>query len=209
MGSFDRLLEQIDAFIRKYYKNLMIRGVILFVGVFFLSFLFTTTLEFFGRFGSLTRGVLFFTFLFVNAGILIKYFIIPLMKLYSFGKRINRYQASEIIGSFFPTISDRLKNTLQLNDSLDSNEGNIELIRASVLQRSNSLNTVPFISAIDIRENKKYAKYLIPLFVVFIGIGIAAPSLFTQGSERVFNYSKEFKEKAPFNFVLKTKKLDI
>ena len=209
MGSFDRLLEQIDAFIRKYYKNLMVRGVILFVGVFFLSFLFTTTLEFFGRFGSLTRGVLFFAFLLVNAVILIKYFVIPLMKLYSFGKRINRYQASEIIGSFFPTISDRLKNTLQLNDSLDSNEGNIELIRASVLQRSNSLNTVPFISAIDIRENKKYAKYLIPLFIVFIGIGIAAPSLYTQGTERVFNYSKEFKEKAPFNFVLKTKKLEI
>ena len=34
MGSFDRLLEQIDAFIRKYYKNLMVRGVILFIGVF-------------------------------------------------------------------------------------------------------------------------------------------------------------------------------
>ncbi len=209
MGSFDRLLEQIDAFIRKYYKNLMIRGVILFIGVFFLSFLVTATLEYFGRFSSTTRAILFFTFLFINAGILIKYFIVPLMKLYSFGKRINRYQASEIIGSFFPSISDRLKNTLQLNDSLNSNEGNIELIRASVLQRSNSLNIVPFISAIDIKENKKYAKYLIPIFLVFIGIGIAAPSLFTQGTERVFNYSKEFKEKAPFQFILKSKDLEI
>ena len=209
MGSFDRLLEQIDAFIRKYYKNLMIRGVIFFIGVFFLSFLVTTTLEYFGRFSSTTRAILFFTFLFINAGILIKYFIVPLMKLYSFGKRINRYQASEIIGSFFPSISDRLKNTLQLNDSLNSNEGNIELIRASVLQRSNSLNIVPFISAIDIKENKKYAKYLIPIFLVFIGIGIAAPSLFTQGTERVFNYSKEFKEKAPFQFILKSKDLEI
>lgn len=209
MGSFDRLLEQIDAFIRKFYKNLMIRGVILFIGVFFLSFLVTTTLEYFGRFSSTTRAILFFTFLFINAGILIKYFIVPLMKLYSFGKRINRYQASEIIGSFFPSISDRLKNTLQLNDSLNSNEGNIELIRASVLQRSNSLNIVPFISAIDIKENKKYAKYLIPIFLVFIGIGIAAPSLFTQGTERVFNYSKEFKEKAPFQFILKSKDLEI
>ena len=114
MGSFDRLLEQIDAFIRKYYKNLMVRGVILFVGVFFLSFLFTTSLEFFGRFGSLTRGVLFFAFLFVNAVILIKYFVIPLMKLYSFGKRINRYQASEIIGSFFPGSSRQAPGALTL-----------------------------------------------------------------------------------------------
>ncbi len=209
MGSFDRLLEQIDAFIRKFYQNLMVKGLILFIGVFFLSFLVTTTLEYFGRFSSLTRGILFFAFIAINISILIKYFIIPLMRLYSLGKRINRYQASEIIGSFFPTISDRLKNTLQLNDSLDANEGNIELIRASVSQRSQTLNVVPFISAIDIKDNKKYAKFLIPLFLVFIVIGIASPSLFTQGSERVLNYSREYKEPAPFNFVLKTNNLEI
>lgn len=204
MGSFDRLLEQIDAFIRKFYKNLIIKGLILVVGIFLFSFLLTTTLEYFGRFGSVTRAILFFSFIGVNLTILVKYFIVPFLKLYSFGKRINRYQASEIIGSFFPTISDRLKNTLQLNENLETNEGNIELIRASVMQRSNSLNLLSFGKAIDIRENKKYAKYLIPLFLVFVVIGIASPSLFKQGSERVFNYSKEFKEIAPFKFILKS-----
>ena len=140
VNSFDRLLEQIDAFIRKYYKNQMIKGALLFVGVLLVSFLITTTLEYFGRFGSITRAILFFTFIGVNLFILGKFLIIPLMKLYSFGKRINRYQASEIIGTFFPTVSDRLKNTLQLNDALTNNEGNIELLRASVAQRSNTLD---------------------------------------------------------------------
>lgn len=209
MGSFDRLLEQIDAFIRKYYKNQMVKGGILFIAVFLLSFLLTTTLEYFGRFGSVTRAILFFTFLAVNLFILIKYIVLPIMKLYSFGQRINRYQASEIIGNFFPTISDRLKNTLQLNDDLQSNEGNIELIRASVMQRSNDLSVVPFSNAINIGENKRYAKYLIPLFLIFVVIGIAAPSLFTQGTERVVNYTKEYKELAPFSFVLKNKDLII
>jgi hypothetical protein len=209
MGSFDRLLEQIDAFIRKFYKNQMVKGVILFVGVFLFSFLLTTALEYFGRFGSFTRGVLFFTFIGVNLAILINYIVIPLMKLYSFGSRIDRYQASEIIGSFFPSISDRLKNTLQLNDSLNANEGNIELLRASVMQRANNLSVVPFATAIDLKENKKYAKYLIPLFLLIVVIGIAAPGLFTQGTERVVNYSKEFIPEAPFDFILNTDDLII
>jgi len=209
MNSFNQLIDQIDAFIRKYYKNLMLKGFLLFVGVLLLSFLVTTTLEYFGRFSTWVRAFLFFSFLFVNLSIFVWYFAIPLMKLFSFGKRINRYQAADIIGEFFPNISDRLKNTLQLKDNLESNEGNIELLRASVLQRSNELNIIPFASAIDFRSNSKYVKYLLPIFVVFIVIGIAAPSLFKQGTERVFNYDKEYKAPPPFKFLLKTSELTI
>jgi hypothetical protein len=207
MESFERLLEQIDNFIRKFYKNQMVKGLILFVGTFLLTFLVVTTLEYFGRFGSLTRAILFFTFVALNAAIFIKYILNPVLKLSAFGKRIDRYQASEIIGTFFPTISDRLKNTLQLQHDLELNEGNIELIRASVAQRSSNLSVIPFASAINMKENRKYAKYLIPLFLVIMAIGIASPSLFKQGTERVVNYSKEFKPEAPFQFYLQTQDL--
>ena len=113
MNSFSTLLLQIDSFIRKYYKNQLVKGLILLVGVFLLSFLFVTSLEFFGRFNSLVRAILFFTFLLLNSFILTFYVIIPLLKLFSFGKTISREQASTIIGDFFPEISDRLINTLQ------------------------------------------------------------------------------------------------
>jgi hypothetical protein len=202
MGSFDRLIEQIDAFIRKFYKNQMIKGVILFVAVFLLTFLMVTTLEYFGRFGHLTRAVLFFGFIGVNVYISVRYMIIPVLKLFSFGSRIDRFQASEIIGKFFPNVSDRLKNTLQLQQDLESQEGNLELIRASVQQRANSLSVVPFSDAIDIKENRKYAKYLIPLFLILFGLSIFAPSLLTQGTERVVNYDREYKPIAPFDFIL-------
>ena len=182
MGSFSQLIEQIDAFIRKYYKNMMLRGLILFVGVFLLSFLITTTLEYFGRFGNTVRAVMFFGFIGINILILVKYILIPLMKLYSFGNRIDSFQASDIIGSFFPSVSDRLRNTLQLQDNLDAQVGNIELIRASVAQRAASLSVVPFAAAIDLKENKKYAKYLIPIFLILLSIAIFVPSLITQGT---------------------------
>ena len=209
MNSFEILIEQIDAFIRKYYKNQMIKGVLLFMLVLLSSFLFTTSVEFYGRFASWFRAFLFFSFIGINSIILLYYFIRPMMKLYAFGKRINRYQAAEIIGSFFPEISDRLKNTLQLQDDLDMNEGNIELLRASIQQRADRLSSVSFTNAVDYGSNRKYAKYLIPLFVIFIAIGIAAPSLFLQGGERVFNYDKEYKDPPPFSYALKTKNLSI
>jgi hypothetical protein len=210
MSAFDKLLEQIDAFIRKYYKNEMIKGVLLFVVIFLVSFLFTTSLEYFGRFGSVFRGFLFFSFIVVNLFVLSKYIIIPVSKLFSLGKKIDRYQASEIIGKFFPTVSDRLLNTLQLNDSLNQNEGNFELIRASVSQRSSSLSVIPFSSAINIKENnKKYIKYLIPLFLLLFGLAVFLPHLLTQGTDRVVNYTQEFKPIAPFDFVLLNKILTV
>ena len=202
MVAFERLLEQIDAFIRKYYKNQMIKGLIWFVGIFLMSLLLTTTLEYFGRFGSITRGFLFFGFIALNGFVLVNFIIIPLLKLYSFGSRINRFQASEIIGRFFPKISDRLVNTLQLNEDLSHQEGNLELIRASVAQRSNDLSVVPFASAIDLNENKRYLKFVLPVVLLFLGIAVFVPSLLTEGSERVVNYNTVFVPKAPFEFEL-------
>ena len=56
MSSFDRLISQIDAFIRKFYKNQIIKGIILFVGVLLLTYLLVITLEFFGHFNSPTMS---------------------------------------------------------------------------------------------------------------------------------------------------------
>ncbi len=200
MSAFDRLLKQIDSFIRKYYKNEMIKGLILFVGVLLGSFLLVTILEYIGRFNSFVRGFLFFSFIGINLYIFIRYFLTSLLKLNSFGKRINRKQAAGIIGRFFPQISDRLVNTLQLNDS--GNDGNFELIRASVVQRSNKLSAFNFGEAVDFSENKRYVKWLIPIFALLLGIAVFVPGILTQGTERVVNFKEEFTPIAPFSFVL-------
>jgi len=207
--AFERLIDQIDLFIRKYYKNQMIRGIIWFASIFLLTFLFTTILEYFGRFGTAVRAVLFFSFVFINLFVLIQFIAIPLFKLYSFGRRIDRYQASEIIGRFFPNISDRLLNTLQLHDDLNHHLGNLELLRASVAQRSESLSVVSFSDAVNIRENIKYLKWFFPVFLLFLLIAVIFPSLFREGSKRVVNYSTVYVPDAPFSFHLQNFKKEI
>lgn len=200
MSAFDRLILQVDSFIRKFYKNQIIKGLLLFIGVLVLSYLCIITLEYFGRFNSYVRGVLFFSFIGVNTYIFSKYIVIPSMRLKSFGSRINRYQASGIIGKYFPDVSDRLLNTLQLNDQMDMNSADYELLNASVQQRSVAMNVVPFTDAININENKKYLPYLIPIVLILFLIGVFSPSMLTQGTERVVNFSQEYKAPAPFNF---------
>ena len=182
MGTFDALLNQVDAFIRKFYKNLMIKGALLFILIFLASFLLVVGLEYIGRFNSFVRGFLLFSFIGLNTYVLIRYIIIPLAKLFSFGKRIDRYQAAKIIGSFFPDISDKLLNTLQLRDAESANAGNIELLKASVEQNSKKLNSFQFTTAVDYGENKKYLRYVIPVVLTVVLLGVVIPKLFTDGS---------------------------
>jgi hypothetical protein len=201
MGSFDQLMAQIDAFIRKFYKNEMVKGGILVSGFLLLSFLLVIGFEYIGRFSSVVRAMLFFGFIAVNLFLIMRYFLIPLFKIFSFGKRINRYQASVIIGQFFPEISDRVLNTLQLHDATQNVDGNLELIRASINQRSKTLTAIPFSTGIDLKKNWKYVKFVAPVVVAFLAVLIFFPSIIKQGTTRVVNYDKQFKEEAPFQFL--------
>ncbi|MBL1281467.1 MAG: hypothetical protein COA33_014415 [Fluviicola sp.] len=200
MSAFDRLIEQVDTFIRKFYKNQIVKGLLLFIGVLLFSYLLVITLEYFGRFNSYVRGALFFGFIGVNIYILSKFIVIPTMKLKSFGNRIDRYQASNIIGTYFPNISDRLLNTLQLSDRMDQNSADFELLNASVQQRSVAMSTVPFADAIDLGENKKYLPWVLPVILILFLIGVFSPKMLTQGTERVLNFSQEYAVPPPFEF---------
>jgi len=207
MSAFDRLLSQIDGFIRKFYKNQIVKGLFLFTGVLITSYLFVITVEYFGRFNSVIRGALLLSFLIVNGFIVYKYLIVPVLRLKSYGQRINRKQASQIIGRFFPSVSDRLLNTLQLNDQISPNSADYELLIASVQQRSSSLSALSFSDAVDITENKKHLKWVLPLALLLLVLGVVSPSFIRSGTERVVHFSQEFVEPAPFTFKLLTSNL--
>lgn len=207
MGTFDDLIGQVDAFIRKYYKNLMIKGLFLFLIIFLATFLLISGLEYIGRFNSFVRAFLFFSFIVLNGYVLIKYFIVPLSKLFSFGKRISRFQAAHIIGNFFPSVNDKLLNTLQLKESTDSNPKNIEFLQASIQQNSKQLNTLSFTSAIDYSANKKFLRYFIPILTTVVLIGIMAPNFFSDSTQRIIKYNQVFEIAPDFTFELDNKKL--
>ena len=204
MGQFSRLIEQIEKFITKFHKNEMVKGGILFASVLLLSYGLIATLEYIGRFGTGARLFLLLSFVGINAFLLIRFLVIPILKLNKVGKHLSLKQASSMIGSIFPEVGDKLSNTLHLHDNKQDASLNLELVHASIEQRSSKLSVMPFSSAIDLRENRKYLRFLIPIFLTISIIAISNPSIFKDGTERVVNFNTEYIEPAPFEFVLQS-----
>jgi hypothetical protein len=204
MGKFSNLIGQIERFIQKYYKNEMVKGAILFVSVFLVSYAAVTGLEYAGRFGGGTRLLLLITFLGINAFLLVRFLVIPILKLNKVGKHLSLKEASVMLGAIFPEVGDKLSNTLQLNDNRDNSSLNLELVHASIEQRASQLSAIPFTTAIDLKENKKYLKFLLPILLVLTSIAILNPNWFLDGSERIVNFNQEYVEPAPFEFIMQS-----
>ncbi|MBU2266663.1 MAG: hypothetical protein KKB15_00935 [Bacteroidetes bacterium] len=198
--SYLELIRKIDDFIRKYYLNKVVRGVIWLSGLFLLSYLFAIVSEYFGYFSPTIKTILFYTFIGTQA-ILAWFFILRhLINYLRLGQVITHEKASEIIGHHFPEINDKLLNTLQLQKQGFENPEQKNLIEASIAQRIKAFRPIPFVAAVKISENKKYLRYaVIPLATVIV-LAFAAPSILTDGTNRFINHNTFYKKKAPFNF---------
>jgi hypothetical protein len=202
------LINKLDEFIRKYYRNQLIKGGIYSACALLVFYISVTLLEYVGHFGIFVRSTMFYSYMLVNLGILIVYFFNPLLKLYSIGKVINHEQAANIIGTHFTDVRDKLLNTLQLKKLEDANPANAVLIRASIDQKIVQLKPIPFIMAIDISKNRKYLKYAaIPLLFILLLL-FAAPSLITGPTKRLLHHGTYFEKEAPFQFVVVNNKLE-
>jgi hypothetical protein len=201
-NEYDQLIQRLDQFIRKYYKNKMIRGSIYAVALILGTYLLITFLEYFGRFNIAMRTFLFYAFIAAAAFVIVRFFAIPLTKMLRLGKTISHEQAAQIIGQHFPGVQDKLLNTLQLNQlqsaAKSTNQSDTSLIEASINQKMNELRPVPFSSAIDLRENKKYLKWALPPLAVIIVLLFAAPSILTKPTERLIKHGQIIAEEAPF-----------
>ena len=206
-NNYNILIYKIDKFIRKYYLNELIKGVIYFIALGLIAFISVSLLEYFGNFGTTVRTVLFYLFVSIVFGVLTKFIVIPLMKLYSFGKRISHKQAALIIGKHFRGVDDKLVNTIQLKNELENSEN--ELLAASINLRLKELNPIPFSSAIDFSVNKKYLKYAIPPLFLLLGILFINADIITDPVERLVNHSSEIKKPTPFVFSIQNKNLNV
>ncbi len=199
--NYQLLIEKLDGFIRKYYLNKAIRGVLFSVGILLGLFLLVTYLESEFFFGKDTRKFLFYSFLVVSVAIISWLVATPLLRYFHLGKVISHQMSATIIGDHFVNVKDKLLNILQLREQADT-LAHRELTTASIEQKSDEIKLVPFKSAIDLSKNRKYFKYALPPLLLFLFILFAAPSLITDSTHRIINNDKTFEREAPFHFVL-------
>ncbi|MFB9078075.1 hypothetical protein ACFFLS_18890 [Flavobacterium procerum] len=202
MKTSSAIYQKLEAFIRKYYMNELIKGGLLFIGFGLLYFLFTLFVEYFLWLKPLGRTFLFWLFIGVEVFLLFRFIVFPIFKLFKLQKGIDYNQASAIIGNHFTEVSDKLTNFLQLSSNGNSGESS-ELMLASIEQKANSLQPIPFGNAINYKTNKKYLPLaLIPilLFAVFYISGNS--NVISQSLNRVVNFNSAFLPPAPFKFVV-------
>jgi hypothetical protein len=204
-NTYDSLIQKLDAFIRKYYKNQLIRGAIYFAAATLLFFFLVIVLEYFGRYQPTTRAALFYSFVTFSGFCLVRFMLFPLASLYKLGKTIDYAQASAIIGNHFPEVKDKLINVLQLKAGTTSADNS--LIEAAIGQKTRELNPVPFSAAIDLNKNIKHLRYVALPVVLYVLVYLIAPGMISDGSKRVLHYNQTFKPTAPFTFVVENDKL--
>lgn len=197
MNQFYIIQEKLEAFIRRYYTNDLLKGFILFFAIGLLYFLFTLFIEYILWLNTTARTVLFWVFIVVELFLLFKFIFLPLAKLFKLQKGIDYVEASKIIGKHFPEVNDKLLNVLQLQKEPSQSE----LLLASIEQKSFELSPIPFKTAINFKKNIPYLKYAaIPVFILLITFSFGKMNWFSDSFDRVVNYKTAYEPPAPFQF---------
>ena len=204
MDNSNIIYQKIESFIKKFYTNELLRGTIFFVGIGLLYFIFTLFVEYFLWLKPAARTVLFLVFIIVELFLLLRFICFPLFKLFKLQKGIDYKEASTIIGNHFSEVGDKLTNFLQL--SQDKNKS--ELLLASIDQKANTLQPIPFGNAINLENNKKYLPLAIIPMLFFAFFFLSGNSSFiSQSLNRVVHFKQQFLPPAPFEFEVLNKNL--
>lgn len=206
--NYQLLIQKLDQFIRKYYINQLIRGGLYSLGLIGMLFLAMNVLEHYFYFNGSVRQILFYSFVGISTSAIIYWVLIPLLSYFNLGKVISHNKAAEIIGSHFENVKDKLLNVLQLKKQANQLDQQ-ELILASINQKSDEIRLVPFKSAIDLSNNRKYLKYALPPLLLLLLILFINAEMITESTNRLVNSNKEFERPAPFSFVLQKEALSV
>lgn len=203
----DLLLKKLNGFIRKYYRNILLKGLFYSVTLLVVFFLFFILIEFIGYNSTIVRTIIFYLYALFAIFLLGRYVIYPITKLLNIGKTISHEDAAKIIGKHFPEVADKLLNLLQLKQLSLSNESQILL--ASIDQRTKELYPISFHKAIDKKKTKKIGLIAIIILIVFLFVGLFFPNFLKDSTYRYINHTQHFEKPSPFEFILQNSTLEV
>lgn len=205
MNHFLHIQEKLEHFVRKFYTNELIKGIILFFAIGLLYFIATVLIEHFLWLSQTGRTILFWLFVVVEVVLFGRFIAFPIAKLLKLKEGIDFAQASKIIGNHFPEVNDKLLNVLQLKE----NKQQSELLIASIEQKSREMQPIPFVNAVDFKHNLRYLKYAaIPVTIILLLVFTGNINVISGSYERVVNYRIAYEPPAPFSFFVVNEKLE-
>lgn len=207
-SNYQLLIAKLDAFIRKYYLNQIIRGSLYTIGLLGGLFLIFSITEYNLYLSTSLRKILFYGFLGTALVSTAYWVIVPILHYFRLGTLISQEKAASIIGDHFADVKDKLLNILQLRQSAET-ASSPELIFAGIDQKSEDIKLVPFKKAINLSLNKRHLRYAVPPLLIIAGILLTAPSILTESTSRIIKNDTEFVPDAPFSFLIKNESLNV
>jgi len=198
------IYNKLSKYKKKYYLNLILKGVIITVSVLLSVFLFFNFLEYFLHGSTTLRQVFFILYLLLSIFVLYSWLLRHIPGLFFKTYRISDEYAAGNIGKYFPEVRDKLLNILQLQKQAT---GNRPLIDAGIQYKSLQLSDIRFDQAINLKENFRYIRYLLAPFLIVVGFALIKPGIITEPTKRILHFNQEFIPQAPFQFDIQNREL--
>ncbi len=197
-GEDNKIIANLNAYKRKFYQNQLLKGIIILTASLLSAYLLVNSVAYIANFNTAIRAILFFSFILFTGIVSYKWILDPIGKLFAIKKQLSDEEAARQIGSYFPEISDKLINTLQLRKISGYND----LVAASIKQRADRIGVISFTEAINLGENKKYIKYLLGPIAIVLAFVFIAPDFLRDSTTKIIHYNQEYIPQAPFQFLL-------
>ncbi len=194
------LINRVEAFIKKFYLNALIRGILMSAMLLSVLVLVVNALEYFGWFPGWMRLTLLLLFAAVFLFVFIFYLAIPSYKLIRYRKQMQVEEAARLIGIHFPEVNDRLVNTLQLLRKND-HDAQSDLLNATLEQRISQMRFVPFVQAVNLKSNLNILRYAVVPVVVLLAVILFLPAFISKPAERILRFDKTYIKPLPFEVV--------
>ena len=210
MEKRNSLINKLDEFVWAYHLNRLTGGALTSIGTIVGSALIFIALEQFSRFGIAGRTVIFWVLVGGSATVLARWVLWPALDLFRIRKGLSHEEASAIIGTHFPEISDRLLNVLQLQRQLESStDTDLSLLNASIDERTEKLRAVPFKKAVNWQESTRLMRYAIPPVAIVVLLFSWKPEWVQDPATRILSHRQDFIPPPPFAFEILNERLAV
>jgi hypothetical protein len=191
------LKEKIDYFKKQSIKTRLLAAVFLVSALALGLFLFFSVLEYTFWFDTTVRLILFYSLILLLVVLLSWLVLPPALILFGFKKSVNDEEAAKEISAHISEINDDLINYLQLEKN-----GENELAKASLDQKTIGLERFDFLKAIDFTSYKRFGKAFTAILILTLLIVLFYRPIITSGTQRLILHNKEFSRPAPFDFIV-------
>ncbi|MCL2028179.1 MAG: hypothetical protein FWG79_06800 [Bacteroidales bacterium] len=204
------IFDQLDQFIQRYYKDILMKRALIFLTVVGGLFLLANWAEGKLFLGTTSRLILLILFVITTLSMIYWAFMVPFLKLFRLSKQMSYKDAEVLIKSSLPELKDHLRNLLELHEKAE-NGGESEnlILQAAIQQKISGLKYYNFVSTINFRKNLKYARFAtFPVAIIF-ALLIFRPQSLSSPTHRLVRPHIHFERPSPFCFEILNERLNV